>query len=206
MEFLINENQLKILIENNKIKDFSKDLSKLFEFTKDVVNSTSSVFNFNIKMFLTWGASIGGLMMPLDNFVKTNYLDISEENRYLILVGLVMSIFFNTKNNVKEIKDKIKELNLETEFYEILNKAEELLDSFKSFLRSIRITLDQTIELLSYCFLIPIITDIFEILSSEGNDMANINLIVKRLFLSGFVVLSYTFMKKIIHRLSKLFT
>lgn len=206
MEFLINENQLKILIENNKIKDFSKDLSKLFEFTKDVVNSTSSVFNFNIKMFLTWGASIGGLMMPLDNFVKTNYLDISEENRYLILVGLVMSIFFNTKNNVKEIKDKIKELNLETEFYEILNKAEELLDSFKSFLRSIRITLDQTIELLSYCFLIPIITDIFEILSGEGDNMTNINLIVKRLFLSGFVVLSYTFVKKIIHRLSKLFT
>lgn len=204
MEILITEDQLKLILEENNESSILKDLKKLSEFTEKVVSTSSKVFNFNIRMFLTWGASIGGFMLPLDNFIKTNYLTISESERVLILIGLVMSVLFNSKRDFVEVLNKIKELNLEKEFNEILNKAEDLLNSFTSFIKSLGVTIDQTIELVSYCFLIPIITDVENIISNGYSD-EDIFRIVKRIFFSGLILINYGIIKKIFTRLVKIF-
>ena len=36
-------------------------------------------------MLLTWGASVGGLMMPLDNYIKSGNFNLNDREEILIL-------------------------------------------------------------------------------------------------------------------------
>jgi hypothetical protein len=33
----------------------------------------------NLKLLLTWGASVGGLVMPLDRFIKSGRFELTDE-------------------------------------------------------------------------------------------------------------------------------
>jgi hypothetical protein len=79
MEFLITETQLKtILTEQDKSK-MTEDMKTLYSFTENIVNRVKTIYGINLKMLLTWGTSVGGLMMPLDNFIKSGNFDLNEQ-------------------------------------------------------------------------------------------------------------------------------
>ena len=63
MEFLITETQLKtILTEQDKSK-MTEDMKTLYSFTENIVNRVKTIYGINLKMLLTWGTSVGGLMV-----------------------------------------------------------------------------------------------------------------------------------------------
>ena len=86
MEFLITETQLKtILTEQDKSK-MTEDMKTLYSFTENIVNRVKTIYGINLKMLLTWGTSVGGLMMPLDNFIKSGNFDLNEQQQSLIIM------------------------------------------------------------------------------------------------------------------------
>jgi len=95
MEFLVTEAQLQKIIEQSGGKNqFSENLKRMKAFTNNMVNRVLKVYGINLKMLLTWGTSIAGLVMPLDNFIKSTNFNISESERYLVLCGVALVIFF----------------------------------------------------------------------------------------------------------------
>ena len=81
MEFLITESQLKtILTEQDKSK-MTEYMKELYSFTEDIVNRVKTIYGINLKMLLTWGTSVGGLMMPLDEFIKTGSFNLNEQQQ-----------------------------------------------------------------------------------------------------------------------------
>ncbi len=57
-------------------------------FTNNMVSKILKTYDINLKMFLTWGTSIAGLVMPLNEFLRTGNFNLSESERYLVLSGI----------------------------------------------------------------------------------------------------------------------
>lgn len=190
MEFLITESQLKtILTEQDKSK-MTEYMKELYSFTEDIVNRVKTIYGINLKMLLTWGTSVGGLMMPLDEFIKTGGFNLNEQQQILILAAVASSLFFENKRGMSKLIEKIKEENVLPEFERALSKGKELKSAFVRFLDSINVTMGMLMEVAAYSFLVPIIFDIFSMAESSTNLRQTTLQIVERLVASGVIALS----------------
>ena len=206
MEFLITESQLQLILSEQKNDDnLSGSLKRMKSFTNNMVSKVLKTYDINLKMFLTWGTSIAGLVMPLNEFLRTGNFNLSESERYLVLSGIAFLIFFEGKRGLNKVLSKIKEEGLEEVFDATLLKAYQLKDAFTTFLRSTRVITSQVLEIVSYAFLIPIIGDIQELASSSSDVRQTSLIIAERLAASGVVLLSkeilFLMFKKLIKRL-----
>jgi hypothetical protein len=206
MEFLITESQLQLILSEQKNDDnLSGSLKRMKSFTNNMVSKVLKTYDINLKMFLTWGTSIAGLVMPLNEFLRTGNFNLTESERYLVLSGIAFLIFFEGKRGINKLLSKIKEEGLEEVFDATLLKAYQLKDAFTTFLRSTRVITSQVLEIVSYAFLIPIIGDIQELASSSSDVRQTALIIAERLAASGVVLLSkeilFLMFKKLIKRL-----
>jgi hypothetical protein len=190
MEFLITETQLRaILTEQDKSK-MTEDMKTLYSFTENVVNRVKSTYGLNLKMLLTWGTSVGGLMMPLDNFIKSGNFNLNEQQESLIIVAVASLLFFENKRGMSKLMEKIKEEGILPQFEQILSKGQELKSAFVGFLSSINITIGTLLEVAAYSFLVPIIFDIYSLGESSTNLRQTALQITERLLASGVISLS----------------
>ena len=203
MDFLISESQLRIILMEQDKSKMTDYMRQLYSFTSNLVNRTSKVYGINLKMLLTWGASVGGLVMPLDRFIRTGEFNLDDDQRMLVLAGIAFMIFFEGRRGVGKILEKIKEEGIEDAFSVVLNKAKELKSSFLDFLVSANIVKGTLMETIAYSFLIPIITDIHSIAVQSSNVRESIILIVERLLASGFILLSAEALTSVISKIVK---
>jgi hypothetical protein len=206
MDFIINESQLrKILLESDESR-MSDDMKILYSYTKNLITKAKKSYGFNLQLLLTWGASVGGLMMPLDAFIRTGRFDLNDNQQTLILIGIACTYFYDNSKVLKSIIEKIQEEGIEDAFKEVLVKAKNLKSSFVDFIKSLGVTGKGVFDLIAYSFLIPIITDIQDVAMNNTNLDVATGLISERLIASGVVVVSSmvlnSVIKKILERLS----
>ena len=94
MDFIINENQLRAILREQDESKMTNYMKRLYSFTKEVVNRVSKKYDLNVKMFLTWGTSVGGLILPLDNFIRNGSFNVTDDQRYLIFSGNCINFIF----------------------------------------------------------------------------------------------------------------
>ena len=203
MDFLINESQLRTILQEQDQSKMSDYMKEMYSYTSNLVDKAKSVYGLNLKLLLTWGASVGGFVMPLDNFIKSGRFDLTDTQQTLILVGIACSVFYDNSRALKLIYKKIKEQGLEEVFKEVLTKSKNLKNSFSKFLSSTNITISSSLDLVAYSFLIPIITDILEIVQNGANIESASKTIAKRLIASGVVIFSQTVLSDTIKRIIK---
>lgn len=205
MDFLINESQLRIILQEQDQSKMTDYMRELYSFTSNIVNKVRKTYGLNLKLLLTWGASVGGLVMPLDNYIRSGRFDITDEQASLILVGVACTYFYDNSKVLKNILTKIKEEGLEDIFSEVLLKGKNLKDSFTRFIKSSQVTLNSTLDIITYTFLIPIITDIQSLVNS-GTDSQTIAMrIAKRLVASGVVLVGQLVLTDILKKIIKKF-
>lgn len=205
MEFLISEQQLKaILLEQDRSR-MSDNIKRLYNFTSNLVKTTAKIYGLNVKMLLTWGASIAGMVMPLDNYIRTGRFNLNEDQIVLILTGVAMMLFYNTRKTTNKIIEKIREEKLEGVFQVLLRKATELKVSFIDFMKAINVTIGNFLEVVSYSFLIPIITDIQKIAQKTSSISEAASMITQRIIASGVIVIGSVALTSIIKKLIKKF-
>jgi hypothetical protein len=205
MEFFISEQQLKVILMEQDRSRMSDYMKKLYNFTNTLVNKAIKIYGLNVKMLLTWGASVAGLVMPLDNYIRTGRFNLNEEQTILVLVGVAMMLFYNTRKTTSKVIEKIREENLEDVFQVLLRKATELKVSFVDFLKAINVTVGNLLEIVSYSFLIPIITDIQKVAQKTSSISETAAMIAQRLIASGVIVISAQVLTSLIKKLLKRF-
>ena len=201
MDFLINESQLRTLLMEQDKSKLSGYMKKLHSFTNNIVNRVSKSYGLNLKMLMTWGTSVGGMVMPLDNYLRTGNFDLTDDQRYLVLAGIAFIMFYENKRGLTKILEKIKEEGLENAFKSGLEKATDLKDSFKSFLSSINVTVGSFLDTVAYSFLIPIILDIQSVASGSTDLKEASIMITERLIASGVVVVSAKVLASVIKKI-----
>jgi hypothetical protein len=205
MDFLINESQLRIILQEQDQSKMSDYMKELYSFTSNLVNKAKKTYGLNLKLLLTWGSSVGGLVMPLNNFIRTGRFELTDDQATLILIGVACTYFYDNVKTLKTILTKIKEEGLEDTFKEVLIKSRNLRDSFFNFMKSANVTLGSTLELVTYSFLIPIITDIQSAIT-EGSDIQTTAMtIAKRLVASGVVLIGQIALTETIKKIIKKF-
>ena len=205
MDFLINETQLKIILQEQDESKMTDYMKELYSFTREIVNKVGKKYRINLNMLLTWGASIGGLMMPLDNYVRKGNFKITEFQILLIVLGVASFLFFENKRLFNKIYDKIKKDGIEDVFDQVLSKGIELKEAFLNFLSSSNIAVSSFMDAASYALLVPIIDDIHSIANNSKNLNEAAKLITERLILSGVISVASTSLYAIIKKLLKKF-
>lgn len=205
MDFLINESQLRLILQEQDQSKMSDYMKELYSFTSNLVTKAKKSYGLNLKLLLTWGASVGGLVMPLDRFIKTGRFDVTDEQATLILLGIACTFFYDNAKALRTILLKIKDEGLEDTFKEVLVKAKNLKNSFTNFLKSANVTLGSTLELVTYSFLIPIITDIQSAIVDGGDLQTTAMTIAKRLVASGVVLVGQIALTETIKKILKKF-
>jgi hypothetical protein len=205
MDFIINENQLRAILREQDESKMTNYMKRLYSFTKEVVNRVGKKYDLNVKMFLTWGTSVGGLILPLDNFIRNGSFNVTDDQRYLILAGIASILFFNNKKTTKELIKKIDEEGLKNTFNIVLKKSEELEEAFVGFLNGIKISVGTFLDTVAYAFLIPIITDIQHYISNSSDPRETGKIILERLIASGIVVMGAETLSALITKLIRKF-
>jgi hypothetical protein len=201
MEFLINEQQLKVILREQKESKMTEYMKELHSFTTEVVNRVMKKYEINLKMLMTWGTAVGGLLMPLDVFLKTGQFDMSDSQRYLVLAGVAAVLFFDNKRLVSKIIKKIKEEGLEEVFDVAINKGSQLKNTFFEFLESLNLSISTFVDVMAYTFLLPILTDIHSVATNTTDVNEAALMIGERLLASGVIASGGTLLNVIIKKL-----
>jgi hypothetical protein len=205
MDFLITESQFKTLVLENNSEQFSEYMKIMYSFAKNIVQRVKKKYSLNTKLLLTWGAALGGLVMPLDGFIKTGNFTLDDNQTALILIGCAAAMFYDNKKYFERIFEEIKNQNLEEPFKQTLSKGLELKKTFVNFISSLRISLGSVSEITSYGFLVPIIMEIIDFLKT-GDFEKNLDLVVSRIIGSGLVLVVAEILRELLRQIKNRLT
>jgi len=189
VSILINENQQKQLIVESLTDKFKEIIMTNKELISKIVKSASKQINFDLSILLTFSASVGGFIGPLNQFINGEFPELTSMEINLILTGVIFQYIKDNQEPLKRIMKKIKEDGLEKVFNKILQKGEELKDTFLDFLESLNLNIQKTSNLMGYTFLIPIIPIVYNAIHNGVITDENTMELVKRL--SAFIGFNY---------------
>jgi hypothetical protein len=203
MNYILTEQQLRIIIKEEKNTKLTNYMKFMYSFTHKVVSISKKKYDLNVRFLLTMGTAIGGFLLPLDMFLKQGVFELNEDQIALILTGVAAINFYGNRKNISNIIDKIREDGLSDYFQSVLEKSDKLKNSFVGFLESLSLTLSSVQETISYAFLLPLITDFMDIAHGTQNFWGASEIMTERILASGVVVISAQILIEIIGKILK---
>ena len=205
MEYILTESQLKRIILEEKNGDLTQNLRNLYDETKKLLEECAVTWGLNAKFLITWGASLGGMILPLKNYLEGKHPELTHEQVILLILGVACNYFYDNEVFIRKVITKIKKEGLLDVFKDVYSKAEELRRALGEFLKSIKVTANTMYSILSYAFILPILGDIYNL--SQGEDiMESVKLIGQRIAASGVVLIVgaglNNLLKKVIDRMT----
>lgn len=188
MDFIISQNQLNVIVEQNSPNDITDNLRKLYDFTRELIDKSMSVWGLNAKFLITWGASLGGMILPLKNWLETQNFEITKEQTFLLLLGIACNYYYDNSDFIRKVIQKIKDEGLLDIFKKLYQKSEELKNGLVEFLRSLKIFGDSMTSIMSYAFVLPILGDIYQMVGGE-DIFESAKIISQRIAASGVVLI-----------------
>jgi hypothetical protein len=204
MKIIISESQNKTLITESLIRRMSDNIKLMFEFTKKVLKEASEQTGLDFGFLLSWGSTLGGLMMPVSKFIEGKYPEMTSIDISLLLTGAIVTYYTSNKKILGEILNQIKEKGLIKIFDEVLNTTNKLRVVFLGFVDSLNVTIGKLANMLAYTFIIPILPQLYQ-MAQEGFSQSETTLMVKRLLSYGIVTISGIILKSLINKILKRF-
>jgi hypothetical protein len=201
---LITEEQKRKLLSESSGDGLGDIIKQNYKFAEKIIKDSSQQIGINLEFLITWGATIGGFVGPLEDFLANRHPELSDLEISLILMGVISSYYIDNKIFVTKIHNKIKEEGLIKPFKTVLTKSEELKEIFLDFISSLGITLHKVTNIMSYTFIIPLIPMIYN-LSKGSPDSVEPSHIAQRLYGFGLLTISGIILKELINKLIKRF-
>lgn len=205
MKILISEKQKKSLIRESIQNNLSEIINQSYKFTKLVLEKTSKQIGLDLRFLISWGATIGGILKPMDDFIKGKFPELTDVQISLLLTGIIANYFFDNQKLIKRLNDKIEEEGITAQFKSILKKSENLKKVFITFIESLNLTIHKVTNIISYSFLIPLIPILYESVNSGNLEISDAKEVTTRLLSFGFLTISGVVLKEIITKLIERF-
>lgn len=202
MKVLISQSTNRVILTESVLDDIKSTLKSVKDVSLEAISSTKKQLNMDLKFLLTWGASIGGIMAPLMDYVNGNYPELDTASAYSLVVGAVSIVLFNNEKQIRKIVEVIEEKGLNDIFVDILEKTKELKNTLSDFIESLGVTVGQVGNIISYAFLIPIIPMLISIHVDSSTDTSMVvGKIIKSLLSSGGVALSANLLRVLLNKI-----
>lgn len=200
MKIIISENQKKTLIAEGVSESISRSYKSMKQFTDKVLNETKEITGMDFGFLMSWGATLGGLMMPVNYYIQGKHPELSTTDLSLLITGAMVTFYSSNKKGLNKLLTLIKEKGLIDVFDELLGATTSLKNTFLSFIGSLNITMGKLANMMAYTFLIPILPQLYE-MAQTGYDQNTINQIVKRILSYGVIIGSSIIVKDIIKKI-----
>lgn len=203
MNFYITKNQFNKIILESENEKLSNNMKELYSSLVNSVNKVNRKYKINLKMLLTWGPAVGGITAPLDNFLRNRNFSLDDNQIALLVCSAFFMAFFENRKQSIRLKQIVEKEGLSDTLDILKEKAIRLRKSFSRFLKSSGVLINNFSEAVAYSFLIPIITDIQQLISGTEDVDKVVVLIVKRLISSGLMMLTAETIFECIKKISK---
>ena len=200
MNIVITESQYKKLLLEESSSKILGTLKGLKSMVSDILKKTQKQTKIDFEFLLTWGATIGGFVGPVSDFIDGKFPEINDMEKSLLLTGIILTYFTSNKEKLNKVLVIIKEKGLVKTFDEILKKTEDLEKTFLGFVDSLGITVKNLSNMLAYSFLIPILPKLYQ-MSETGFTNEDISELTKRLLSFGIINLSGETVKEILKKI-----
>jgi hypothetical protein len=204
MKIIISESQNKMLLTESFVRRISDSIKQLTTFSKKVLNDASEQTGLDFGFMLSWGATLGGLMMPVSKFIEGEYPELSSIDVSLLITGAIVTYYTSNKKILGELLEIIKEKGLVKIFDDVLRTTNKLRTVFLSFIESLNVTMGNLANMLAYTFIIPVLPQLYQ-MAQEGFSSEDTSIIVKRLMSYGIVTISGIILKSLINKILKRF-
>lgn len=197
----INES---VLLLESQTTSLGKDLIEMHDQMVKILEDCHQVWKLNAKFLVTWGASLGGLILPLKNWIETNHPELTYEQVILLLLGVASNFFYDNEVFIKKVLKKIHQEGLVDVFKKVFKKTKELKKSLEELLMGLKNFTINMSSIVSYAFILPILSDLVNMVS-EGDFDENVRLITTRILASGVVLISGVSLANLLTELFKSF-
>ncbi len=201
MSVLITEHQRKVLITESLVEDFGNVIKNNYRLATEILKESKEQMGVNLQFMMTWGASIGGFVGPLTDFIEGRYPELNSVQVTSILIGIVATFYLDNKKIISQILEKIKEQGLSEYFKEVFNKANELKNSFLSFVESLNLTFHKVTNMMTYTFIIPLVEKLLTIAQTGQLDDGDLKQLAMRISSFGLLTVSSIGIVKLVKKM-----
>ena len=195
-------------LELRKRKQFLKEsvqhnlahnLRSLYLDSKDILSDFDKTWNLNLKLLSTWGAALGGVMLPMKNWIEQKYPELSYEQVILVLMGSIISFFYDNEYFISAIVKKIKKEGLMEEFKQSTIVSQKLVNSLTNLLNKMNFVGNDNVDYLSFAYVLPMLEDL-----KKGISIDNLDAVSNRIYSSGVVLTNKSSIKFFLRKLIEL--
>jgi hypothetical protein len=198
---IINEQQKKLILTESIINEFTKSIEEGYDYTSKVLKEVNENYKLNFEFLITWGASIGGFISPISEFLQGRFPEMSDLDLSLVLTGIIAVNFIDNRKSVEKVLKLIREEGLSDIFKVGLDKSIELKEVMFKFLESLNITLFKITKMMSYAFIIPILVMLYTMVINKQINESDAKEITLRILGSGLVNVGGIMIKDLISKL-----
>lgn len=203
MEIFITESQFNKLLSEEKRNFISSVFDKSGQSVKRIIRNVKKQYKLDFTYLSSYGAVIGGFMMPIEEYLHGTFPKLNEGQISLICFGLIMTFFASNEEKLNKVLGIIKDEGL-TKFFDIaLAKAYDLRDSFANFMDSLKLSLPTMTHALAYSFIIPVLPILVNVVSQSDGRMENIGMIVKAILTYTALSTSSKLLEEILSKIVK---
>ena len=94
MNVLITEEQTKLILVEGMPDILSTIYEKSTDFSANLYKRIAKRLKFNLKILLTFGAGVGGLMQPLMDMLDGKFNGLTEDQKLLIVVATICIVYY----------------------------------------------------------------------------------------------------------------
>ena len=204
MDVLLTESQYKKLLFEEKKSEIEKEFDKSKDVTFNIISDIKKQYGIDFTFALTWGATIGGFVGPIQRYLETTYTNLSSSDITLICFGIILTFFSSNKEKLQKVLKLIKEKGIITFFDRAIMKSYDLKDSFISFLESLNMTFSKTSNMLAYAFLVPLVPFLKHISDMDMSD-EEMMMLINGITHYSVVLVSSTILTQLISKIIKRF-
>jgi len=200
MKIIITENQNRSLLNEGVSESIVRSYRSMKKFTEKVLKETRDTTGLDFEFLMSWGSTLGGLMMPVSQYIEGKHPELTSLDISLLITGAMVTYYTSNKKALSKILDTIKEKGLVNVFDEVLSTTSNLKDTFLSFVSSLNITMGKMANMLAYTFLIPLLPQLYE-MAQTGYDQNTVNQIIKRILSYGAIIGSSAIVRELIKKI-----
>jgi|694.fasta_scaffold05468_49 uncharacterized membrane protein YqgA involved in biofilm formation len=186
------------IIENEVRNNLKNELQSIYSQTKDILNDLNEIWNINLKLLTSWGAALGGIMLPVKSWIEKEYPELSYEEVILVLAGAIVGVYYDNETTINNIVRKIKSKNLFEEFKQSFKISKLLSKSLTNLLNDFGIYGNENSDMIGLAFILPLLDDLKSIVNQ-----GNIKQIANEIINSGVILTSSSQLKFFLTKLSK---
>lgn len=195
LELRKRKQSLKESVQDN----LAQDLMSLYLDSKSIVNDFDKTWDLNLKLLSTWGAALGGVMIPMKNWIEQKYPELSYQQVILVLMGSIISFFYDNEYFISDIVKKIKKEGLMEEFKLSTIVSQKLINSLTNLLNKMNFFGNDNVDYLSFAYVLPMLEDLKKEISID-----NLDAVSNRIYNSGVVLTNKSNIKFFLRKLIEL--